>query len=82
MKLIIKSIDEYYPITNKVSLHCSNKFNGYSIDCETTDGSNFRVIFNIDNGFNNPREEINFYIKELKRLYNSPQYEQISLFDL
>lgn len=82
MKLIIKSIDEYYQITNKVFLHCSNKFNGYEIDCETTDDLNFRVILNIDNGFNNPRKQIDSYIKELKRLYNNPLYEQINLFDL
>lgn len=81
MKLIIKSINEYYQITDKVFLHCSNKFNSYAINCETTDDLNFRVIFNIDNGFNNPREQINSYIKELKRLYNNSQYEQINLFD-
>ena len=81
MPLIIPHIDKYIKITNDVDLHVSNIFNGYEIDCETTDDKFFRVIYNINNGYNNPYKEIEEIVNCLTKYYKRVVYKQLSIFE-
>lgn len=71
MKLVYKNFEKKIEIFPNKYLVCSNKNDGYTIDCEYDSGEIyfFRVVWNIDNGYNTKekiQKEIDDIVKELR----------------
>lgn len=81
--MIIKTYEPfYYDLFDNVKLKCSITPGWeYMIDCEAVinDKLFLCVVYNIDNGFNRPYEEINNLVKDLKKEFFS--IKQYTIFD-